>query len=677
MRIVLFFIGLIFTLSTFSQSKVDSLLRLCETVNESEKTNLYLQLSKITIQDSALSNSYNNKAYQLAVANGQLPEQARSVYLSARICFFAREFTKAIRLYEKALPLFREIKDTTMMTTCYSYIGISNFNMSKSKEAIESYLEGLKLSKNDPDYSAELLANIGLVHNEMDNLDQAIIYIRKALNINQSIHDTGSMAIDYDYLGASYARMKMPDSAVANYHKALYLFKKIGKEDRYAVSLTNIATIFPHYPDSLNKAIRYFNMAWLKFQELGWLHYEADIEYGIANVLSKQGKQDEASAAYNRGLQLAFKYKRELLLKKQIYQGLSEAYQKKGDYMHALDNQLLYSQYNDSINEKQKFDKIALLEKQYETEKKEHEFNTLQTKQQIMNVQLRKNKQLKFLGFITALLLLLVIFFISKKYLDKIKINELLEEKNKQIAQSENELRLLNAAKNKFFSIIAHDLKNPIHTVMGYSYLLSNDYERFNDQERRKFAVDIHKSTNSIFRLLENLLEWSKSQTGNLKYTPVEIEFVRILENAINVLGPLAERKKIQMTSNCCHEVKVFSDPLMIETVLRNLISNAIKFTPEEGCIEIAAEQMDDKVKIKVRDTGVGLSNEDMKNLFHIDSKVKRRGTNDEDGSGLGLILCKEFITINQGNLWVESTPGTGSTFNFTIPAPNGMRVQN
>ena len=669
MRTLLFFIGLLFTIPAFSQTQVDSLLQLCDKADEIQKTKIYLQLSKITFQDSALSNYYNRKAFQLAVANNQLSEQAKSVYYSAKICFAARDYTGTIRYYEKAIPLFRQLKDTMSMITCYSYIGISNFHLSKSTEAIASYLEGLKLSKNDPDYSAELLANIGLVHDEVDNFNEAIDYFRKALEINQSIGDSVSMAIDYDYLGASYARLKKPDSALVNYHKALYLFKKIGKEDRYAISLSNIATVFPHYPDSLDKAITYFHMAWKKFQELNWLHYEVDIQHGIANVLSKQGKFDEAISTYNKSIQLAKQFKRELLIRKQIYLALSEVYQKKGDYKNALDNHILYSQYTDSLVQNEKFEQIAHLEKQYETKKKENEILQLQAKQELTNIQLRKNKQLKLLGFVTALLLLLFIFFISKKYFDKIKLNQLLEEKNHLIEQSEQELRLLNAAKNKFFSIIAHDLKNPLHAVMGFSYLLSKDYDQFSEKERREFAADIYQSTNNILRLLDNLLEWSKSQTGRLNFTPIETEFCQIFDNSMSVLRPLAEQKKIQMTFSCSDNLKVYADPLMIETVLRNLINNAIKFTPANGSIGIAVERIENKVRIDVSDTGIGISAEEVQNLFHIDSKVKRKGTNNEDGSGLGLILCKEFVNKNNGKLWVESTMGKGSLFSFTIPA--------
>ena len=672
MRKLVVFIGLLFTLSAFSQTKVDSLLRLCDKSDDIQKVDVFLKLSEVTLKDSVISRSYNKKAYQLAVAHNLQSKKAQSVYISAKINYTARNFTDAIRGYNKALELYRLINDTTGMTRCYRFIGISNFNLSRSKEAIASYLEGLKLAKRDLDYSAELLGNIGLVHNEMNNIYEAISYFRQAISINKSIRDTISMATDYDYLGGAYNRIKMSDSSLINYHKALYFFKKIKKEDRYAVSLSNLAWVLPNYPDSLNKAITYFNMAWKKFQELGWLYYEPNIQFGIANVYSKQGQLDKAIALYKVSIKLANQYKREFFLKNQIYRGLSETYQKKRDYKQALENHIIYSQYIDSVVNKQNSDQIANLEKQYETEKKEKEILQLQAKQELTNIQLKKNKQLKLLGFVAILLLLMFVFFLSKKYFDKIKLNQLLEEKNQQIEQSERELRLLNAAKNKFFSIIAHDLKNPFHTVMGFSYLLSKDYDRFSEKERRKFAVDIYQSTHNIFRLLENLLEWSKSQTGRLTFSPVETEFCRILENSTSVLRPLAEQKKIQLTFSCSDQLKVYVDPLMIETVLRNLINNAIKFTPKDGCIEIAVEQIEDMVRINVGDTGVGISEEDVQNLFHIDSKVKRKGTNNEDGSGLGLILCKEFVNKNNGRLWVESTPGKGSLFSFTIPVNAG-----
>lgn len=669
MRTLLIFISLMAATTALAQNKVDSLLQLCTKADNAQKTTIYLELVKATVKDSAKANFYNQKALESAIANKQLPEQAKSAFYSAKIHFTARDFVNAISHYEKAFRLFQQLNDTMGMTDCYSYIGISNFNMSKSKEAIASYLEGLKLSRNDPDYSAELLANIGLVHDEMDNFKEAIKYYKQALVLNKSIRDTGSMAIDYDYLGISYSRLKMPDSSLINYHKALYLFKKIKKEDRYAVSLSNIAWVFQNYPDSLNKSIDCFQMAWKKFQELGWNHYEPDILHGIGSILSTQGKYEEAISVYKKSIQLAFEFKREFFLKKQLYQGISEVYQKKGDYKRALEYHILYTQYNDSTTAKQKLEQIANLEKQYETEKKQNEISQLQVRQNLMNVQLQKNKLLKVLGFVTASLLLIFVFFVLIRYFDKIKLNQLLETKNKRIEQSENELRLLNASKNKFFSIIAHDLKNPFHTVMGYSYLLSNDYENFTETERRKFASDIHQSTNNIFRLLQNLLEWSRSQTGQLTYNPCKIEFKRIFDNAISVLQSLANQKNIRLEYSFSEDLILYADPQMIETVLRNLINNAIKFTPENGKIEITAFRIDNQVSIYVQDSGIGISQEEAQYLFRIDSTVKRKGTNNEDGSGLGLILCSEFVQKNNGSIGVNSAPGKGSSFFFTVPA--------
>jgi signal transduction histidine kinase len=237
------------------------------------------------------------------------------------------------------------------------------------------------------------------------------------------------------------------------------------------------------------------------------------------------------------------------------------------------------------------------------------------------------------------------------------------------IEQSEQELKLLNASKNKFFSIIAHDLKNPLHNVLGYSFLLNNEYENFTEKERRKFAFDIHRSTNNIFSLLQNLLEWSKTQTGRLNFSPAVIEYQRILDSSLKVLRSLAEQKNIRINVENDPELKIFADPQMIETVLRNLINNAIKFTPEGGQINVSAKVADNQILVSVSDSGVGISKEDSQNLFRIDSKVKRKGTNNEDGSGLGLILCHEFVTKHNGKIWVESIPGEGSEFIFSIPA--------
>lgn len=660
---------LLITFTAQSQTNLDSILQLCENATEIQKPEYYLELSCLTREDTAKSNSYNRQAYQLALKNGQLNNLAKSLYYFGETCFYSRNFVEAIPYYRKAIPAYEQLKDTFLLTNCYSSIGLCYHNIFQGEKAIAAFLKALKISENNKEYSAEITANIALAHARMKNHQEAINYFREAVKLNIEINDTVSTAVDYNGLGEAFTNSNQSDSAIVNFYKAINIFKKHHKTGYEAIALANLANVYTNYPDSLEKSINSFQIALKKFKELGWDLYEADIQNGLGLVFIKKGEYNKAIDSFNESLKLTDEFNRGLSLKESNYKGLYEVYEKTGNYRKALEYHILYAQYTDSLVKKEKYEQIVNLEKQYDTEKKENKIIQLQAKQELTNIQLRKNKQLKQLAFVTTVMLLGFVFFVLIKYFDKIKLNKVLAEKNHIIKESEQELRLLNAAKNKFFSIIAHDLKNPLHSVMGYSSLLSTDYDKFTENERRKFATDINQSTNNISRLLQNLLEWSRSQTGKLTFEPLEVEFKKLIGNSVNVLYSVAEQKNIRINFEYDDKLKIFADPLMIETVLRNLINNAIKFTPKNGEIAISAKQKIQEVEIRITDNGIGISENDRHNLFRIDSKVKRKGTNNEDGSGLGLILCKEFVEKNKGIIWVESTPGGGSSFYFTIPA--------
>ena len=664
-RLFSFLLVLFSVFNLFSQTQVDSLLQLSKNAPEKQKAELYLELSLKLKGDTAKSNAYSQMAYQLAVKNNQLPQQAKALYYLGETKFNSSDYHLAIPVFHKALSVYIKVKDTINVVNCYKLIGLCYYNMDQGDKAIEQFIEGMKVCENDPRNTAKLLSNIAMTHARMRNLNDAISYYRKALALNSSIENPEGMAVNYNGLGEIYKSLHKPDSALLNYQKAKNLNKKT---EFQAVTLSNIAGIYMNDPDSVSKAVECLKQSWAIFSQLGMYQYEAEFKQGIGIILFKQGKYKPAIQALTASIEVNDKFKRGFKIKTTSYNLLSKVYEKTGDYQAALKHLKLYIQYADSMAQKEKYDRLSNLEKRYETEKKENEIARLQAKQELTLIQLKKNKQLKQLGITATLLLLLLVFFVELKYLDKIKLNRILEGKNRLIEKSEQELRVLNASKNKFFSIIAHDLKNPLHTVLGYSYLLNNDYEKFKEEERRKFAGDIYHSTNNIFRLLQNLLEWSRSQTGNLNFSPAVVEYQRVLDNSLSVLRSLADQKNIAIKTDYDPELKIFADPLMIETVLRNLVNNAIKFTPEGGHIEVSAKEEDGQILVSVCDSGVGISKEDSQNLFRIDSKVKRKGTNNEDGSGLGLILCHEFVNKHNGKIWVQSTPGKGSEFIFSIP---------
>jgi len=236
------------------------------------------------------------------------------------------------------------------------------------------------------------------------------------------------------------------------------------------------------------------------------------------------------------------------------------------------------------------------------------------------------------------------------------------------IKENEAHLRELVATKDKFFSIIAHDLKSPFNSILGLSNLLVEQIHEKNYEGIEEYAAIIQKSTTRVFDLLMNLLEWARTQTGRMEFSPEYIELGALINEVIELLAESAHQKSITIIRELPRNMLVFADKAMINTVLRNLISNAIKFTHPGGQIVISADKKPDELMISISDNGIGIKKEVIGKLFRIDENHIVPGTQNEKGTGLGLILCKEFIEKHGGNIWVESEVGKGSRFCFTIP---------
>ena len=246
-----------------------------------------------------------------------------------------------------------------------------------------------------------------------------------------------------------------------------------------------------------------------------------------------------------------------------------------------------------------------------------------------------------------------------------LKLNASLEEKVKERTA---ELLVANASKDKFFSIIAHDLRNPFSALLGLTELLIEQWDAIDEEIKISLLKDLQTSSKITYNLLQNLLEWSRSQTGKIKVETVRLDAGTLVTETINVLQKQAEIKEITIQNNISAGTLCLADHNMISTVLRNLISNGIKFTNQGGMVKVNVTSKENMYQFSVEDNGVGMSDEIKSKLFRITEKIKRQGTAKEEGTGLGLILCKEFIEKNGGSIWVESEAGKGSKFFFTLP---------
>jgi len=244
------------------------------------------------------------------------------------------------------------------------------------------------------------------------------------------------------------------------------------------------------------------------------------------------------------------------------------------------------------------------------------------------------------------------------------------EQKQVENSLREREVRLreLNATKDKFFSIIAHDLKSPFNAIVGFSNLMTEQIKLKDYDGIEEYAEIILNSSTRAMELLKNLLEWSRSQTGRMTFNSEYLDLSLLIRETADLLKDSAQQKLITITTEIPSNMQVMADRAMINSVLRNIISNAIKFTHTTGKIVISAVQNRDECEISIRDTGVGIGSENIHRLFRMDESFSTVGTHNEKGTGLGLLLSKEFVEKHGGKIWVTSEPGKGSTFYFTIP---------
>lgn len=232
----------------------------------------------------------------------------------------------------------------------------------------------------------------------------------------------------------------------------------------------------------------------------------------------------------------------------------------------------------------------------------------------------------------------------------------------------EQNLRKSNATKDRFFSIIAHDLRHPFNSISNFITLLNEYADNLSKADILRVTKDLKEDSDKTRDLLENLLEWAQAQRGTISFKPGVLDLPEVSDEVISQIMPVAKDKKIELESHIPAKCQVYADTHMVSTILRNLVSNAIKFTPEDGKITVNAADKQGLVYIQVNDTGVGMTQETVEKLFRIDKKVSFKGTANEKGTGLGLILCKELVEKNGGQISVTSAPDKGSSFEFSLP---------
>jgi signal transduction histidine kinase len=571
-----------------------------------------IQLSRFGNQDRAME--YFINALTLADELRMDREKIFALLAMARIFEEVGNYTKSAELLKQAQQLRETEKDSDILLLILYETGRVNTAYGSLEEAIENYESVLNLATQLelPDAKADALFNLGQLYVLQKKYDTALTIHKNALAIIRSIPDRSKEALSLNKIGELYHFEKNDERAMANHQAALNIRRSLKDKAGLAESHNNI----------------------------GLLYLE---------------KKDFKNAIEN--LELALDEGNEVQKKEQIrrsYDYLSQCYKEKKDFKRALEYRELVQSMDEFIQSERNALKLAEVQNRYTLTKKEEEIGKLQLDREKRDQKIEEQEKERNFLILMITLGAIIVALVTSMYFLKRRLAKRLKE--------------TNATKDKLFSIIGHDLKGPLNSLTAFASLMIHHGDTLSKEDIKMLSQDLDKSLKNLFALLENLLQWGRSQTGNIDFNPEVFDLAIVLKENHELLKVQAQTKNITIVNENEVALSVKAHQNSINTVVRNLISNAIKFTPKGGTILLSAERKNQHVMISVKDNGVGMNPQALKNLFQVGTKQSTLGTDKEKGTGLGLILCKDFVEKNGGTIGVESKEGLGSRFYFTVP---------
>ncbi|HAH56529.1 MAG: tetratricopeptide repeat-containing sensor histidine kinase [Lentimicrobium sp.] len=640
--------------------------------------------------------------------------RALAMKLLGKAHYFLNNHRQSLEYYQQSYSLYMDLGDKNAAGGLLNNIGLIRQSQGDFGTALKNYQDGAELMEqsNNAEHLALVYNNIGNVFYVLGRYDKAIEYLRRAMRLVEKRNDSLGLARAYNNIGNVYLGLKDYSMAEEYYLKALEINKSKGSDISLASSYSNLGLLSGSIK-KYEKALEYNKLALEVSRRinnhLGIIH--SLINSG--NIKLEEGHIDQARIFFNEALRVVMvnkdayayslvlmglgelelqasnpdasiaNYKEAMLwadkigsstLKTQGYVGLSQAWEAKGEFERALHYARLNQALADSIYTSDYADKLSRLRVSFESEQTERDNQLLRQQNIYSQLALKRQQTIRNLLIIISIIIVVFSAFIFWLYQSKKIKNVLLAERNEQVFRQKEELTLLykeqyrlNETKNKFFSIVAHDLKSPFQSILGFSELLSSEYGQLTESQRIDAANNILKVSTDTFRLIENLLEWGRSQTGTTKAAKQVFNVKEMVMNTLPVFEPMMKTKDISLTYELPALLHAWADVDMIMTVLRNLLSNAIKFTPPGGKIHLSALLTNDQVRLSVFNSGDGISPEVEKRLFSLDPKVQRAGTRGERGTGLGLALCREFMELNNGNIIASTVVGESSTFTMVM----------
>ena len=543
------------------------------------------------------------------------------------------------------------------------------------------YYQSLAIAEKirDPSLQAKANMNIAIFYDEVGKYDEALVVLERAARICQSTGDSLQYAYVLSNISDLWFRQQQYGKALAYEQHALQIAE--GLKDEYTAAFLNnsmgsLLAVKGQYRESLVHHLQSMDYYRKTRDKLG----QTETSALLAHVYLLNKNYPEALRYAQQSMALATEIKGTKQMQ-EAGQVLADIYEAKRDYQPALKYFKLYKDYSDSLFNEQTRKKTFELEARYEYERKEARLKEEEAKKDAEHEHLVRTQTLqRFLAGLLILFLSILAFVLFRSRASKLHINQLLQLKNGEIGHQKEELEhqavqllLNNQQKDKLFSIIAHDLKGPLNSLKGLLDLLKE--KTLSESEINGMMAELRRNVDYSAELVSNLLFWASSQMNGIVVTPVVLAMPQMIADILNLFVKQAAEKKITILSETSIHTLAYADKDMIQVVIRNLISNAIKFCRQGDTITIQCRREGDFVETCVADTGIGIKEELLEKIRRRES-VTTYGTAKEKGTGLGMLLCREFTEENKGRFWIESRLGEGSRFYFAIPvAPSSSSI--
>lgn len=706
----LLFFSISYTAHSYNQNvkELDSLIHALELRQKEDtvKLSLYNSIVVKTIKnDNEMAHKYAKQGYELSQKIYPNRLVAISAYQYVKVLQIKGEHLKAAQVIEDQISEFSTHKETSP-PFLYHQLGKIYDETGNKVEALNSYLRAFELwrsYKNPLLTKEDFYESIANLYLESQQYKEAQYYYEELLKWASKEKNSQSEDINENkktQATASHGLVRV-FMARKEYDTALFYLQKseefcTGKSKKKCLLATyDLYSELYFTKFDYNLAKKYAFEALQIAEQLGEQQQAILLSIRLGDIYSAEGSYDKAELFLKRAEKTALSLNNNLLYK-QVYFSFANLYEKSQKDKMALNYYRKYLTYKDSVNNEVSIRKINSLQMQFEQERHRQEIDVLELNQREKQLQKQaevdRAQAFNIIGLIVIIALGIVAFLIYNRYrfgerTQKMlkrqsysinKQNQKLKQMNEQLEKSKKELNAINKTKDRFFSIVAHDLKGPLNSLKGYSHLISTFGDKLPKEEIISMAADQERTLDNLYKFLEDLLSWSRIQMKAVALEPKNIELKTVADKMCDILMLQIKEKEIDAQCIDVEGKQVFADENAVFTVMRNLVSNAVKFTPREGAIRVKAEIEKDEegnetgfTKISVSDTGVGMPKVVYKRLFRLDNKHSTKGTEGEKGTGLGLIICKEFVEQNGGEIGVESTEGKGTTFWFTLPSKN------